>query len=264
MKRVTIYLCITTLLLLATTLAGLGLAQSKPAQTAAPPPSGLLITEMMVKSAAGGVEFEHLLKTTLLPAMKKGGVQQFSVWKTAVFGYGEKYFLISPLQNLAAYDNPAPYWKGLGAEGALALLAAASQLVETSQTYSIVEQPNLSIAPKPDYVYKMGVLVTNHVSPGREAEFEKNSKEVMNVIRKTNAKAFLTSRLGLGGDPNTYTTLVLFDSFADMANFEPLFMKAMAEAKLSPEAGVVVHREYEVIRGIPELSIESPAQAAAK
>jgi hypothetical protein len=260
MKRVSLWISI--LLLLATVFASFSVAQSKATQTVAQP-SGLLITELKVKSGIAGSELEYFLKTTFLPAMKKGGEKEFSVWKTAVFGYGEKYFLISPLQNLAAYDNPAPYWKGLGNEGSLALMSASSRLIDSSRTYSLVGQPNLTIETKPGYALKMGVLVTNQVAPGREAEFERNSKEVMNIIRKTNAKGFMTSRLGLGGNPNTFTTLVPFDSFADMANFEPAFIKALADAKLSPEAGVVVHREYEVISAIPGLSLE-PTQPAAK
>jgi quinol monooxygenase YgiN len=118
----------------------------------------------------------------------------------------------------------------------------------------------LSIAPKPGYTPKIGVLVINSVAPGRTEDFEKSSKEVIAAIGKTNAKGCLAFKMVLGGDPNEYNSLVLFDSFADIQKFGPAFGKALTEAKLGPDAGTVIHREYTVIGYVPELSIQPADQ----
>jgi len=80
-------------------------------------------------------------------------------------------------------------------------------------------------------------------------------------LKKTNAKGFLVSKSGLGGDPYGYLGLAFFDSFADLAQFPEAFRKASAEAKLAPmPTGVVMRAEYTVIRFVPELSIQPAAQ----
>jgi hypothetical protein len=68
-------------------------------------------------------------------------------------------------------------------------------------------------------------------------------------------------RLALGSNPNASTTVVLFDSFADLDTFGPAFMKAIAEAKLFPASGIVVQRGYQVISKIPELALQASAPA---
>ena len=106
----------------------------------------------------------------------------------------------------------------------------------------------------------MGTLITVDVTPGRTEEFEKGMKGVMAVIAKTNVKGVLSGRVSLGGNMNQYTALVLHDSFADMEKNSAEMNKAMAAANLAPVTGIVVHMKNEVIRLIPELSIQAAAQ----
>ncbi len=265
MKRTLVRLGITAALLLTmAAFTNFGFAQAKKAPSAAPPQvQPYRILAMKVKPGVG-IAWESFLKTDLVPALKKAGVRQFSVWKTAQFGEFGDYFLMSTMESLAALDGPNPLVKALGQEGATALMAKLQTFVSSGRSYVIEPQANLTIEPKSGYDLKMGVLVTNSVAPGRTEEFEKGFKGMMAVIKKTNAKGFLTARVGLGGNPNEYTTLVPFDSFADLEKFIPAFIKAAAEVKLAPEAsGVVMHRKYEVISQVPELEIE-PSPKAAK
>ncbi len=265
MKRATVCLCISALLILmSTALTGSSFAQAKKAQTAAPAPaSAMRIMELKLKSGMG-LEFENWLKTDIVPSLKKSPIAFFSVWKIEQFGDPDKYYLVLPMTPMAQLDQPNPFMKQMGPEGATALMAKIQRFVDSSRFYFLEGVPGLTVEPKPGYAVKFAVLVTNYVAPGREPEFERNSKEIMAIVAKTNAKGFMTSKLGLGGNPNQYSTLVPFDSFSDMGQFAPAFAKAVATAKLSPEAGIVTHREYEVIREISELSFEAPAQPAAK
>jgi len=87
----------------------------------------------------------------------------------------------------------------------------------------------------------------------------KYTKELSAVIAKTNAKGVSVSQIGLGGNPNEFITLVLFDSFADISNFQAAYAKAATEAKLTPApAGTIVNNEWRVYRYAPELSIIPP------
>ena len=91
------------------------------------------------------------------------------------------------------------------------------------------------------------------------ADFVKYTKELSAVIAKANAKGVLVSQVGLGGNPNEFITLVLFDSFADIDNFREAFARATADAKLTPApAGTIVNTEWRVYRLVPELSIIPP------
>jgi hypothetical protein len=179
-------------------------------------------------------------------------------------GNPNKYLIISPLQNMAEFDQPAPMLKVLGQGGIAALMAKMQKIVQSTRMCSLEAQPALGFAPKQGYTLKMGVLATNVVAPGREVEFERNTKTLLEAVRKTNAKGFLTAKIGLGGNPNEYLTFVPFDSFADLEQFGPAIAKAMVGVPFANEAGVVLQRDYEVIRLIPELSIQPPAKAAAR
>ena len=106
----------------------------------------------------------------------------------------------------------------------------------------LIDRPDLGIAPKPDYALKIGSAGDPQRRARTHEEFEKSAKALVAVIGKTNAKAILTGKIALGGNPNDYYMFIAFDSFADLGNFVPAFAKAMAEAKLAPETGVVVHR----------------------
>jgi hypothetical protein len=266
MKRITVcFGVIAPVLLLATSFARIGYSQSNPAQAAAPPaPLVLKVSEIKVNP---GMEYDFagFVKANVLPALTKLGVKDFGVWKIDQFGDTNTYFFLTPIQSLAELDKPLPWVQVVGQEALGTLFAMFQRLVAGTRDSLIQAKPGLTIPVKPGYAYKIGVLATNTVAPGREAEYEAASKAFMGVIGKTNAKGFLTFKLGLGGDPNEYTTLVPFDSFADLSQFEPAFMKALGAAKLAPEtAGIVVHRKYEIVRFIPELSIEPKAKLAAK
>jgi hypothetical protein len=83
------------------------------------------------------------------------------------------------------------------------------------------------------------------------------------ALAKTNAKGVLASKVGFGGDPNSYIALVLFDNWADIEKFPAAYTKAAAEAKLAPApAGVVNLTEWRVYRYVPELSIAPAPQKA--
>lgn len=113
--------------------------------------------------------------------------------------------------------------------------------------------------PAEGYVPKIGFHVRITVAPGHDAEYEKNTKVVTELIKKTTAKGFYAHRVGLGGNPNQYYFLVLLDSFADMQTWGQSFRKAIAGTEMPSVAGIVQLMEYSIYGYDPELSIRSAA-----
>ncbi len=222
------------------------------------------VTITQVKPGMGG-EFGDYLKNDANPALQKGGVKQRTVWTTATFGEGGEYVFLTPIESLAQFDNPGPAVKALGQEGAAALLAKRARLISSSRIVQVTARPDLGLAPKADYAYKLGVGSNVSVTPGRTAEYEKYVKDLSATLAKTNAKGVLVGKAGLGGDPNSYRLMVLFDNWADLEKFQAAYAKASAETKLTPAAtGVVAHAEWRVYRYVPELSITPTPQQATK
>ncbi len=204
-------------------------------------------------------EFEYFVKADFVPALKKGGVQQFNVWSIDIFGEDGKYLFVSPLGSLGALDD-SPVVKAIGQESMGALLRRLRQLTASMRSVAILWRPDLGTDLEPGYVPKLGVLITNTIAPGREQEYEENFKKVAAIIGKTNAKGVIASKIMIGGITNEYTALIWLDSFGDIERFAQAFMKGLSEAKLPLQPGVLVKQQIEVYRNIPELSIQPAAQ----
>jgi hypothetical protein len=252
-------------LLLTAVLASFCFAQNQPTSKAAGTQTGqpYLVSVVHVQLVMMR-EWQDLMKNEWLPAMKKAGVKEISVWQTATFGESGEFRIVRQVSGLEELDEPSPQVRALGQEGAAALTAKLQRLTVSARTYGITSMPEVGVAPAPGYKPKLAVLIATSVEPGRAGEFEKIRKEQVAVMRKTNSKGYLASRVNMGGDYNQYNFLNLFDSFADMNQWGPAFSKTTTEAKLASQpAGLVVHSERTVIRYIPELSIQPPAQKMA-
>src|SRR5262245_4998512 len=204
-------------------------------------------------------------KNETLPAFKKAGGKEWATWTTDIFGEGGEFWSIRPIDSLKQFDEPSFLVKALGGEAsAQAWAAKRGRMIMSSRSFLITARPDLGIAPKTNEAPKVGVRTRSIVTPGRTAEHEKWLKEnLLPVLGKTNVKGFYVSRVGLGGDPNEYISLSLFDSFADLEKFPAAIEKAAAEAKQGPEpAGILIYTERAVFRYVPELSLAPAAQNA--
>ena len=238
-------------LLLAALIAAPGEAQN--AAPAQPPPSQLSIVHVKPDM---GPEFIDYLKNDANPAQIRAGVKSRQVWSTATFGEGGEYAIVTPITNMADFDEPTPLTKALGAEGAAALGAKRARLINGTQTMMINARPALGVAPPAGYQPKLGITARVIVADGHMADCMQYTKALSAVIAKTNAKGVVVNQFGLGGNPNEFIVLVLFDSFADIGRFQSLYDKAAAEAKLGPRApGTESNAEWRVYRYRPELSI---------
>jgi len=249
MKRLLFFIGLFTLLL-ATVFINPGFSQE---------PQMSVFTEIQLKPGMG-FEFEKFLKTEVIPALIKGGTREMGVWKVAALGNIGTYVLTAPVKKFAEFDAPGPVVKGIGPGGAQAMWAKLNQFTTDARRFTVTSLPDLEIAAPEGYVPKMGLQIKAIITPGRNEEYEKNIKDVQGILKKTNAKGFYADRVGVGGNPNQYYFLVLFDSFSDMDAFGVAFQKATSDTKMPSMTGIVAHTEMAMYSNDPELSIQPVAQ----
>lgn len=247
--------------LLALALAASGYAQSKPAPAQAGAPQMQLYSMTVAQIKPGmALEFESYWKQVLIPLMKKAGVKEMSVSRTNGLGVDGTYYFMMPVTNFAQFDGIPPQYKAMGWDTLLVSVSAMDRCVSSLRTFLLLARPDLSFSPAPGTNLKMGFLITNSVSPGRNEEFEKTAKEVAAIAGKSGLKAYITGKVAFGGNSNEYLSLAAFENFAEVDKLGPVFLKALADAKLPSQSGIVMWSENCTIAMVPELSIDSDAK----
>ncbi|MEJ2110035.1 MAG: hypothetical protein P8Z37_09010 [Acidobacteriota bacterium] len=205
------------------------------------------------------MEFEQFIQS-IMPALKEMGIPELSTSKTGNFGVADKYSFLMPLQDPAAMDaelsasqENVPIW-------AVSMSSAMQRMASSVRSYMLIPRPDLGEMWEDGYQWKLASDLRIGVAPGREQEFEKALKEAVAVIKKTNIKALLIGKTGLGGDMNEYEVAVFYDSYKDMLANGPKIQTELAAANLTPMTGIVYSVDNEVIVNVPELSIQPAAQ----
>jgi hypothetical protein len=277
MKRINLK-SVSVAVLLLTTLALSGLAQSaqapaKPAKSKAPakpaagakmaapaPPaqarmSSVTVLRLKPEMVTQWIEFQ---KTEVIPALKKAGVKERSVFSTAVFGELNEYVVITPIESFGQYDADSPLRRSLGEEGFRAYQEKQRRFVISAHTFCERERPDLSHMGNMTEMPPLAVVATVTVIPGRTQDFENLIKsDVLPACKKANATAYFVSQTILGGDISQYTTVTVYKSFAEIGAGSPL-LKGMGEAGyerfLRKTLGIVQKAERAVYRYNPDLS----------
>lgn len=231
-----------------------GFSQTQPASQRQP----FLVYDLQVKPGMGPA-FENLIKNDLLPGLKKTGDSALYTAKTE-FGQADSYMLVVPVKNLAQLDTPSSLAKALGEKGLAYLMLRLNELTYSPRIFMMNGRSDLGIPMQQGYEPKLEVMVKVKVAPGRQADFEKNQKAYMAAFGKTNVKGILAAQVGMGGNPDEYLSVLLFDSFADIEKFGLSLQKLLAEGKLPSPSGIVLSREITVLRNLPELSLAPAAQ----
>ena len=254
------------LLLMVVGLESFIFAQNQPAPTAQAREARQMFAVNLVRVQPGmGREWQDLVKNELVPALKKGGVNQYIALRRDTFGGSGEFMLFRRIKDLAELDAPNPMVKALGQAGATALSAKLNRLTASLSTVGITSRSDLSIplsgsaGSEPKLVGMRRITV----APGRIADFEKYAKEMVPVMGKTNAK-ILVARVANGGDINEYWQSLICDSFADLGQVSAALGKATTDARAPLPAGIVTHVEASTWRTVPELSIQPPAQKTTK
>lgn len=210
-------------------------------------------------------EWQDLQKNVVNPALKKAGMKERSVFETAVFGESFEYVIITPITSLAQYDEPmSPLRKTLGEDDYRDYVAKSRRCVVSAHTYADLARLDLSYMGKIATMTsppKLAVVNTVSVVPGRTAAFESLVKsDILPVMKKADVIGYFLSQSMFGGDANAYTSVVFFDSFAEIGKGSPMLRvlgPAGAASLFAKFNGIVAHQERVIARYNPDLSFYS-------
>jgi hypothetical protein len=210
-------------------------------------------------------EWQDLQKNVVNPALKKAGVKERSIFETAVFGEAYEFVVITPITSFAQYDESmSPLRKTLGEDAFRDYQAKSRRAVVSVHTYGELARLDLSYMGKMASMPgppKLAVVNSVSVVPGRAAAFESLVKsEILPVMKKADVLGYFVSQSMFGGDAWAYTSVVFFDSFAEIGKGSP-FMRVLgpagSAALLAKFAGLVAHQERVIARYNTDLSFFS-------
>jgi hypothetical protein len=88
-----------------------------------------------------------LIRSESLPAMKKAGVNLYTVSRVRYGRPGNEFASVTPVENWAALDSPAPIVQALGEAGYQKYLAKALPMFDEYESNILRHLPDLSYAP---------------------------------------------------------------------------------------------------------------------
>ena len=210
-------------------------------------------------------EWQDLQKNVVNPALKKAGVKERSIFETAVFGESYEYVVITPITSFAQYDEPmSPLRKTLGEDAFRDYVAKSRRCVVSVHTYGELARLDLSYMGKMMTMTgppKLAVVNSISVVPGRAAAFENLVKtDVLPVMKKADVIGYFVSQSMFGGDGWGYTSVVFYDSFAEIGKGSP-FLRVLgpagSAAYFAKFVGVVAHQERVIARFNADLSFST-------
>ena len=107
----------------------------------------LAILTIVNASSGKGPDFEALLKSDVVPALKKGGVSYYSVVQVVFGDDVNKYMTLSTVNDYAELAKGSPIERALGPEGMAKLTQKAAPLITRLERRIIRHLPDLSFGP---------------------------------------------------------------------------------------------------------------------
>jgi hypothetical protein len=245
--------------------AGIG-AQQPPAKAPAKPPAAarsaepkrqmIQVTVVRIKPdmLTEWIEFQ---KNETIPMLKKAGVKSRDAWTTGVFGETGLYAFVTPIDNFNQYDGDNPPTRALGADGARAYGEKNRRFVVSAHTTAEQLRSDLGYEMKMTGPPKLALLSSVQVASGKAPEFEGLIKSDVVPVMKKARVGYAVSQTVLGGDINEFTSLIFYDSFAEIGKghpFDRILGAEGARALTAKAAAFVTHVERNIIRYVPDLS----------
>ena len=233
-------------------------APVKPQAAAKPAPKREMIQVTVVKVKPDLLnEWLEFQKNETIPMLKKAGATRRDAWQTGIFGEAGMYAFVVPIENFNQYDGDNPPLRALGADGARAYAERNRRFIVSSHTYADQTRPDLGYEIKMSGPPKLALLSNVRIALGKGSDYEALVKsDVIPVMRKARL-GYAVSQTVLGGDINEFTTLIFYDSFADIGKGHPFdrILGADGSRQLTAKAvGIVTHVERSIVRYVPELS----------
>lgn len=237
------------------------------AQSAAPTPEMVVLSTVKVKPEMM-MDFEQMVQTEMVPAVKKGGGKWMEVWSTEL-GEGFTYYFVQPLEKMSALGDPSPLMRGLGEENFRKWAAKASRMINGLESRVIAAYPQMSHMDKmPAAAPKIAVVAFFEANQGRTDELEAFLKnEWLPIVKRSDLPGALVHKTVMGGSPNEYAIVHFETDHKGLDKGNPIIRvlgpegAAKMYAKLAP--GVVKATRIELLEHKPQMSFTTqPAQAA--
>ena len=202
-------------------------------------------------------EWLEFQKNETIPMLTKAGATRRDAWQTGIFGEAGMYAFVMPIDTFNQYDGDNPPLRALGADGARAYAEKNRRFIASSHTYAAQTRPDLAYEVKMSGPPKLALLSNIQIALGKGSDYEALIKaDVLPVMRKAHL-GYAVSQTVLGGDINEFTTLIFYDTFADIGKGHPFerILGADGSRQLTAKAvGIVTHVERSIVRYVPDLS----------
>jgi hypothetical protein len=234
-------------------------APAKPQAAAAKPAPKREMIQVTVVTVKPDLlnEWLEFQKNETIPMLKKAGALRRDAWQTGIFGEAGMYAFVVPIENFNQYDGDNPPLRALGADGARAYAEKNRRFIVSSHTYAEQTRPDLGYEVKMSGPPKLALLSNVRIALGKGSEYEALVKsDVLPVMRRAHL-GYVVSQTVLGGDINEFTTLIFYDTFADIGKGHPFdrILGADGSRQLTAKAvGIVTHVERSIVRYVPDLS----------
>lgn len=230
----------------------------QPRPTADGIPRRLLLQQIRVKPEMIDA-FVYLQRNETVPALKKAGVAWRDVYQTTAVGRTGLFAFITEISGLKELDETSPVERALG-DGYSAYRGKLRAMIEESASSIIRTRPDLSMLGDPSVEPRLGVVARMEIHPGKSREFESWVKQqYLDIVRRSNCRAYWVSQTLLGGPANEYWSLTLGDSFAafDQSPMMQVLGSDGAE-KLTARTGAFISRvEQFIVRYRADMSFRT-------
>lgn len=235
-----------------------GSTQAQAPKAPAQQPEWLLVT-MVTLNPGAGAEYVALQTNEVMPALKKAGGAGRQAWSSGIAGTTGEFVFTAPIKSFAQFDGPTPMVRALGQEGAAALGAKTSKLVQATKRMIVRTRPDLSYRPNATGGPAALALITIvDVVPGRRDAFEGFiKKDVLPAMQQAKVKGYNVLEVVYGDSIGAYITGIGYDNYEAIGKGHP-FQIALGDdgaRKLETKvAGMLSRVERFISRHRPELS----------
>lgn len=234
----------------AITLTLFGTTETANAQAAAPTTTRSYVQVVRLKADMVD-EWMALQKDEVIPAQKKAGLTGRITLATQV-GNAFEYTTITPFPSWGAMDGDAPLTRALGAAGAAALNAKLRKCIMTQNSYMSTRQDELGIPGGEALVWRVAV---RRAVPGKMQEYLSFYKaEVLPAMQRAKAEGKIAGATvatrGAGAPSGEFTTVTMYNKFADLDNPNPVVAVLGQEAsqKISDKTNLLSTAGQVIIR----------------
>jgi hypothetical protein len=109
----------------------------------------MLFVRWVRVSSGHGSEYVDVLKSDLLPAVKKARYKSYSVWQAMLGTELPQYLLVEGLDNWAFFDGPNPLIGAMGQDAYQRYLSKTRQVTVDAREDVYRFRPELSYLPSP-------------------------------------------------------------------------------------------------------------------